>query len=69
MSPTVAQQAARGGDRGKFGAESVPAKPPVYTRKAKGAQEAHEAIRPTDARRDPESVRSFSRRSSTASTS
>ena len=33
----------------KFGPEFVPDKPPVYTRKAKGAQEAHEAIRPTDA--------------------
>ena len=44
---------------GKFGEQSLPAKPPVYTRKAKGAQEAHEAIRPTDVSRDPESVKKF----------
>ena len=55
----VAQQAARIVIAEKFGVGSLPAKPPVYTRKAKGAQEAHEAIRPTDVSRDPESVRKF----------
>ncbi|MFA6599726.1 MAG: type I DNA topoisomerase [Candidatus Omnitrophota bacterium] len=42
--------------RAKFGPEYLPEKPPVYKSK-KGAQEAHEAVRPTSARRDPESIR------------
>ena len=41
----------------KFGAKYAPKAPRQYTKKAKGAQEAHEAIRPTDVRREPESVR------------
>jgi DNA topoisomerase-1 len=40
----VAQQAARAVISVKFGPEYVPAKPPVYAKKAKGAQEAHAAI-------------------------
>ena len=43
----------------RFGPEYVPERPPVYARKAKGAQEAHEAIRPTAPQRDPESVKPF----------
>ena len=43
----------------KLGREYLPAKPRIYTRKAKGAQEAHEAIRPTSAFRTPDSVRAF----------
>ncbi|MBT7450108.1 MAG: type I DNA topoisomerase, partial [Rhodospirillaceae bacterium] len=39
-----------------FGAEYVPEKPRVYTSKAKNAQEAHEAIRPTDPARRPKDV-------------
>ncbi|HEU5431648.1 MAG TPA: type I DNA topoisomerase, partial [Thermomicrobiales bacterium] len=42
-----AQHAAREVIAGRFGADYVPERSPVYTRKAKGAQEAHEAIRPT----------------------
>jgi DNA topoisomerase I len=34
-------------------------KPRVYASKTKGAQEAHEAIRPTSVARDPESIRRF----------
>ena len=34
-------------------------KPRTFQSKAKGAQEAHEAIRPTSAGRDPESIRRF----------
>ncbi|MDQ3548325.1 MAG: type I DNA topoisomerase, partial [Chloroflexota bacterium] len=41
-----------------FGQQFVPERPPVYTRKAKGAQEAHEAIRPTDPNRHPDSLKS-----------
>lgn len=42
----------------KFGKEFVPGKPWVFKKKAKGAQEAHEAIRPTDPARLPESLQS-----------
>lgn len=42
----------------RFGADYVPEKPPVYRSKA-SAQEAHEAVRPTDPQRPPEAVRSF----------
>ena len=40
-----------------FGADYLPSSPRVYTRKVKGAQEAHEAIRPTSTNRSPQSVR------------
>ncbi len=43
----------------KFGADYVPEKLPFYKTRAKGAQEAHEAIRPTNPARDPQSVKSF----------
>ena len=36
----------------RFGADSVPPSPRVYTAKTKNAQEAHEAIRPTDPGQD-----------------
>jgi len=54
-----AQQAARSVIAGRFGDEFVPARPPIYTKKSKGAQEAHEAIRPTSPARTPESVKSL----------
>src|SRR6185437_5278961 len=38
----------------RHGAEYLPERPPVYSRRSKGAQEAHEAIRPTDPARSPE---------------
>ncbi len=41
----------------KFGAENVPKQPRSYKTKSKNAQEAHEAIRPTDAFRLPETVK------------
>ncbi|KUK10554.1 MAG: DNA topoisomerase [Clostridia bacterium 41_269] len=40
----------------KFGKEYVPDKPNIFPSK-KGAQEAHEAIRPTSVSRDPESIK------------
>lgn len=43
----------------KFGSEYVPEKLNVYKTRARGAQEAHEAIRPTNPARDPQSVRQF----------
>ena len=45
--------------REKFGADFVPASARIYKKKVKGAQEAHEAIRPTSAFREPEAVRRF----------
>lgn len=42
----------------KFGKEFVPEKLPFYRKKQKGAQEAHEAIRPTGPGRDPLSIKS-----------
>ena len=48
-SPTLSKQAisaARSQAAALYGAQTVPDKPRVYTGKAKGAQEAHEAIRP-----------------------
>jgi DNA topoisomerase I len=54
-----AQARAREVIKQRYGPEYLPDKPPIYTRKAKGAQEAHEAIRPTDPARDPESVRPY----------
>ena len=58
-SVTVAKQAqeeARAFIAERYGAQYVPATPPVYKTRAKGAQEAHEAIRPTAVMRTPESV-------------
>ena len=43
--------------KSKYGADYIPGAPRVYTKKVKGAQEAHEAIRPTSILRDPEAVR------------
>lgn len=42
----------------KFGKDYLPSKPPVYASK-KGAQEAHEAVRPSSVHRDPEAVKPF----------
>jgi DNA topoisomerase-1 len=39
---------------GQYGADYIPAAPREYTTKVKNAQEAHEAIRPTDVSRTPE---------------
>ncbi|HEU5329106.1 MAG TPA: type I DNA topoisomerase [Thermomicrobiales bacterium] len=55
----VAQEEARTIIAAKYGADYVPEKPPVYSRKAKGAQEAHEAIRPSGVARDPEAIRGY----------
>ena len=44
---------------GKFGSNYLPGSPRQYKTKAKNAQEAHEAIRPVDFSKDPESVASM----------
>ena len=41
-----------------YGKSYLPAQPQVYKGRVKNAQEAHEAIRPTDVARDPKSLRS-----------
>ena len=56
---SAAQQRAREVIEHRLGKEFVPEKAPVYTRKAKGAQEAHEAIRPSDPARTPEAMKPF----------
>jgi DNA topoisomerase-1 len=43
----------------KYGAKFLPAKPRSFARKAKWAQEAHEAIRPTKIHRQPEQLKPF----------
>ena len=43
----------------RFGGEFLPEEPRVYKTKAKNAQEAHEAIRPTSAARHPESLKKY----------
>lgn len=55
----IAQAEAREYVTKRFGKEYIPENPPRYTTKAKGAQEAHEAIRPTAIRRTPDSVKSL----------
>lgn len=54
---TVAQERAREAIKEHFSADLLPDKPPVYTRRSKGAQEAHEAIRPTDPMRHPDHIK------------
>lgn len=51
-----AQQEARQVIEQRYGKAYLPEKPPHYKQRAKGAQEAHEAIRPTSSQRDPESL-------------
>ena len=43
----------------RFGADKVPDEPRQYKTKAKNAQEAHEAVRPTSASNDPASVKEY----------
>ncbi|MCQ4158731.1 type I DNA topoisomerase [Roseomonas sp. GC11] len=45
--------------KASFGPDYIPPAPREYSSKAKNAQEAHEAIRPTDVRRTPEEVARF----------
>ncbi|MBA4797494.1 MAG: type I DNA topoisomerase [Rhizobiales bacterium] len=58
MAPE-AIDAARAAVLDQFGPRYVPEKPRFYSTKAKNAQEAHEAIRPTDFNRSPDKLRRF----------
>src|SRR5438046_1481450 len=60
-SPRISHEAAEEARRlirERFGDQYLPATPNVYNTQ-KAAQEAHEAIRPTSAGRDPESIKQF----------
>jgi len=52
-----AEQDARAYIGDRFGKDYMPAKPPRYKTRAKGAQEAHEAIRPTSVSRIPDGIK------------
>jgi DNA topoisomerase I len=56
---TIAQGEARDYVMSKYGTDYLPAEAPIYKTRSAGAQEAHEAIRPTSAMRDPEKVKEF----------
>ncbi|MEL6088782.1 type I DNA topoisomerase [Bartonella schoenbuchensis] len=56
---TEAIDSARKVIKESFGNNYVPEKPRFYSTKAKNAQEAHEAIRPTDFQRSPNQIRNF----------
>lgn len=61
-STNVAEQAqaeARNYIAQRYGEKFLPPKPPVYKTRAKGAQEAHEAIRPTSVFREPETIKEY----------
>ncbi|NJL03659.1 MAG: type I DNA topoisomerase [Chloroflexaceae bacterium] len=51
-----AQQEAREVIHERYGSDYLPDKPPIYKTKARGAQEAHEAIRPTSSQRHPDQL-------------
>jgi len=55
----LAQKEARKYVIEKYGADFLPSGPPQYKTKSKGAQEAHEAIRPTSVMRDLEQVKAY----------
>lgn len=55
----IAQNEAREYVTGKYGADYLPSEAPIYKTKSAGAQEAHEAVRPTSSMRDPEKVKEY----------
>ncbi|HEX8990978.1 MAG TPA: type I DNA topoisomerase [Anaerolineales bacterium] len=58
VSP-LAQKEARDYVTEKYGADFVPAEIPQYKTRTVGAQEAHEAIRPTSVMREPQKVKGY----------
>ncbi len=55
----AAQAEARDYIGGQYGPQFMPAEPPQYKTRAKAAQEAHEAIRPTSVLRTPAEVKDY----------
>ena len=53
------QKQAREFIKKNYGDDYCPEKPPVYAKKVKGAQEAHEAIHPTDVNLAPDAIKSY----------
>jgi len=61
-SPQVSSQSQEEARRliaSRFGPEYVPEEPPVYRARTRGAQEAHEAVRPTSVAREPQHIAGF----------
>jgi DNA topoisomerase-1 len=58
VSP-LAQAEARQYVQERYGQDYLPAQPPQYKSRAKGAQEAHEAVRPTSVMREPKAVAEY----------
>lgn len=56
VSP-IAQKEARKLIADEYGRDYLPAKIPIYSKRARGAQEAHEAIRPTSVMRVPKEIK------------
>ncbi|KAA9006382.1 type I DNA topoisomerase [Paenibacillus spiritus] len=56
---TTAQDEAKELIVGKYGEKFAPETPRQYSKKAAGAQDAHEAIRPTSVLREPDSVKEY----------
>jgi DNA topoisomerase-1 len=54
-----AQEEARQVIKQRYGDDYLPEQPPTYKTRSKGAQEAHEAIRPTSSMRTPDSLSSL----------
>lgn len=55
----LAQEEARQFIQQRYGDKFLPAEPPVYKTRARGAQEAHEAIRPTSVLRHPDQLKDY----------
>ncbi len=55
----VAQKEAREFVTERYGADYLPPEPPQYKTRSKGAQEAHEAIRPTLVEREPKALAEY----------
>lgn len=55
----VAQKEARDFVTARFGPDYLPPQPPQYKTRSKGAQEAHEAIRPTQVGREPKALAEY----------
>jgi DNA topoisomerase I len=55
----LAQAEARQFISERYGNDFLPAEAPIYKTKSRGAQEAHEAVRPTSVMRQPESIKEF----------
>ena len=58
VSP-IAQKEARDYVMQKYGSDFLPPEPPQYKARAVGAQEAHEAIRPTSVMREPQNIKGY----------